>query len=125
MKEIQTEGSRLPKEHENYIHEFHDLAMALAQAAETYRINGFDDEAYAEFRIAYESESAAADILRNKREFEPTRSILYRSAASLAVQCGLFPDAVKLANEGLAGNPPAEIAEELREALAVAEKGGE
>jgi hypothetical protein len=42
---------------------------------------------------------------------------LLRSAATLALDCGEYRQAERLASIGLAGNPPAEIAVELREVL--------
>ena len=41
----------------------------------------------------------------------------YRSAASLALQCQQFREAERLIATALSGNPPVEIAEELRELL--------
>ena len=49
---------------------------------------------------------------------EPTRSITFRSAASLAMQCGKYLEAEKLITQGLDGNPPADIAQELRDLYA-------
>jgi hypothetical protein len=46
---------------------------------------------------------------------EPTRSVLHRSAAALAVECGEAREAERLIAVALAGNPPEEIAEELRD----------
>ena len=46
-----------------------------------------------------------------------TRSILFRSAASLAMDCGKLGDAERLIAGGLSGHPPEEIAEELRQLL--------
>ena len=51
---------------------------------------------------------------------EPTRSILYRSAAWLALDANLPHEAIRLAERGLAGSPPPAIAVELEEALAAA-----
>ena len=48
---------------------------------------------------------------------EPSRSVLHRSAASLAEQCGEFREAERLIAVALSGNPPEEIAEELRDLL--------
>lgn len=45
----------------------------------------------------------------------PTRSILHRSAASLAVECGEVATAERLIAIALSGNPPQEIAEELKD----------
>jgi hypothetical protein len=50
-----------------------------------------------------------------KTDLEPTRSILHRSAANLAFQCGKLRDAEKLIAVGLSGSPPDEIADELRD----------
>ena len=49
---------------------------------------------------------------------EPTRSVLYRSAATLALDCGQLQKARDLVDEALQNNPPHEIAEELRAVLA-------
>lgn len=46
-------------------------------------------------------------------EAEPTRSILYRSAASLAISAGEPIAAVSLIRQGLAGNPAPKIKAEL------------
>ena len=50
-------------------------------------------------------------------EFEPTRSVLHRSAASLALECDETREAERLIGRALSGNPPDEIAEELRDLL--------
>lgn len=54
---------------------------------------------------------------------EPTRSVLHRSAATLAIRCQNWMLARKIAVRGLTGNPPDEIADELREVLEQADKG--
>lgn len=46
---------------------------------------------------------------------ESTRSSLHHSAASLAIECGDFQSAECLIVTALTGNPPAEIAEELKD----------
>ena len=48
---------------------------------------------------------------------EPTRSVLYRSAATLALDCGEYREAERLVAAALAGTPPEAIANELREVL--------
>ena len=68
-------------------------------------------------RTAFEGEHAAAELAQKTEVGEPTRSVLLRSAASLALNCGKVREAERLAALGLAGEPPAEIAEELREVL--------
>jgi len=59
----------------------------------------------------------AANGLRDQFHAEPTRSILYRSAASIAIDCGQFRQAEILISTALMGEPPDEIAEELRDLL--------
>ena len=69
------------------------------------------------FRKALELEIQAAETLKDKLDIEPSRSVLYRSAASMAMSCEEYRQAEKLIATALAGNPPEEIAEELRDLL--------
>jgi hypothetical protein len=82
-----------------------DLALAA-------RLRGQPDQASLLLR-AYELESKAA-LLANGQP-EPTRSVLLRSAASLALDCNLIAESEKLICTALAGAPPPEIADELRD----------
>jgi hypothetical protein len=50
-------------------------------------------------------------------DFEPTRSVLHHSAVSLAVECCQLREAERPNNQPLAGNPPPDIADELRDLL--------
>jgi hypothetical protein len=63
------------------------------------------------------SERSAADLVADQFDFEPTRSILHRSAAAIAVECSLLREAERLIGRALSGNPPADIADELRDLL--------
>jgi hypothetical protein len=65
-------------------------------------------------RDALYEEEQAARSLPPTPDSEPSRSVLYRSAAAIAVQCGQLERAKHLACEGLTGATPPEIAEELR-----------
>lgn len=87
-----------------------DLALAARQKGEA-------AQALLHFREAYELESNAAFFLTNDFNAEPTRSVLLRSAASLALDCNLILEAEKLICTALIGQPPLEIAEELRDLL--------
>ena len=92
----------------------HDEAMENADHAFFARRDG-NHEAFLRYsRIAYEKEKEAA-LLIESQESEPTRSVLHRSAAALAFDCGEYRDAEKLIFCAFAGNPPEEIADELRE----------
>lgn len=73
-------------------------------------------------REALEIESKAADLLRDRLDVEPTRSVLYRSAASLALDCGRNRVAADLVKRALNGQPPREIEEELKDILVDAKR---
>ena len=76
-----------------------------------------DYQQFVEFsRLAYEKEAEAARIAAGE-DVEPTRSVLHRSAATLAFHCGEYREAERLISTALAGNPPDEIADELRELM--------
>ena len=87
-----------------------DLALAAQRA-------GDPQKGHLLLRAAYELESQAAHLAAQKDDSEPTRSILHRSAASLALDCGLKREAERLICEALRGNPPDAIANELRDLL--------
>ena len=75
-----------------------------------------DMELYKQYlHNALELEANAAALLKDKLSAEPTRSILYRSAASIAVSCGEYRRAEKLVIQALRGHPPVEIKNELLE----------
>ena len=99
----------------NHIRELHEKAMNLAEIAVVAKLQGDLEQANQLFRQAYESEAQAARLVPDETSVEPTRSILYRSAASLALDCNEFREAERLITAGLAGRPPEEIAEELRD----------
>jgi hypothetical protein len=64
-----------------------------------------------------EASPTAANLVAEQLDFEPTRSVLHRSAASLAVECLQLREAERLIGQALAGNPPPDIADELRDLL--------
>lgn len=81
------------------------------------RLTGDDAAATKYFRLALELEEKAANQLVSNYEAEPTRSVLLRSAASLAIDCNELRKAERLVALALSGNPPEEIADELRDLL--------
>ena len=97
------------------IEELHKEGMHLAEMAIVAKLKGDLERANQLFRQAYENEAQAARLIPDEPSAEPTRSILYRSAASLAIDCNEFREAERLIARGLAGNPPEEIAIELRD----------
>ena len=96
----------------------HSRAMECIDEALEKRRNGLLDEVQGHFLEAYHLERQAALIVAEDLTFEPSRSVLLRSAAALALDCELPLEAEKLACLALSGNPPGEIAEELRDILA-------
>ena len=97
------------------VQELHQQAMDLAEQADLNRLRGDTFQARAFLRQALELEAEAARLVADDLETEPTRSVLHRSAASLAVECGELQIAERLIARALAGNPPADIAEELKD----------
>jgi hypothetical protein len=93
----------------------HREAMDLAELAQVAKLRGEVDRSNHLRRQAFTKESSAAALIANHWETEPTRSVLHRSAASLAIECGEFEIANRLIATALSGNPPAEIAEELQD----------
>ena len=94
----------------------HNRAMDLAYKADRSRSQGAEMEAGKLYKEALELELQA--IRELKEPVEPAHSVLHRSAAWLALDCGDARQAEKLAATALAKEPPHEIAEELRNVLA-------
>jgi len=97
------------------LQELHQQAMDLAERVQVAKLRGNLPLAQQLSRQALEKERLAAEFLANDLAAEPTRSVLYRSAASLAIDCGEIQTAERLIAIALSGNPPQEIAEELKD----------
>jgi len=97
------------------VKDLHRQAMEQADLAHETRREGHLELAHKHFDQAFRLEREAAELLANRPDAEPSRSILFRSAASLAVQSGAIMEAEKLVCMALAGSPPNDIADELRD----------
>ena len=98
------------------MNDFHHEAMDLAYFALRARRRGNEEEAVPMFRDALKYERLALDELYKLGEaIEPTYSVLHRSAATLALDCGEWRLAEKLAAKALLESPPEVIADELRD----------
>jgi hypothetical protein len=97
------------------VNTLHQEAMDLAELAQVAKLRGEVEQSNHLLKQAFAQESSAAALIANHWEYEPTRSVLHRSAASLAIECGEFEMANRLIVTALSGNPPAEIAEELQD----------
>ncbi len=71
----------------NFIRQTHQRAMDLAEEAQVARRAGDEEKARRQFRLAFFLEAMAANAAPDGNEAEPSRSILYRSAAALALDC--------------------------------------
>jgi hypothetical protein len=98
--------------------------MRLLDEADAARRNGNVQLARERLRQAFDLERQAADLVAGDLSQEPTRSVLHRSAASLALECGVLREAERLIAVALSGDPPDEIAEELRDLLEQVYFGG-
>ena len=98
------------------MNDFHEEAMDFAFLALRARRRGNEEEAVPMFKDALKYERLALDELYKLGEaIEPTYSVLHRSAATLALDCGDWRLAEKLAAKALLESPPEVIAEELRD----------
>ncbi len=96
------------------INNYHNNAMDKAELAFIKKNHGKLEEASELFSEAYKLEKKAALKLLSKYDMEPTRSILFRSAASLAYNYNDYTEAEKMIAHALTGEPPEIIREELR-----------
>jgi len=96
------------------VDELHPKAIDLAEQAFSLQKKGDNINAKKLFLEALKFEQQAALLLSPTQESEPSRSILFRSAASLAFKGGDYESADWLIANGLSGYPPSEIKEELK-----------
>lgn len=97
------------------VKQIHDEAMRIYQDAIILSVKGKDSDAEKEYEKAYRLESDAAELVSQKPNSEPTRSILFRSAATLAYQAGDYDNSLNLIGKCLSGNPTVRIKNEIRE----------
>jgi DNA-binding phage protein len=92
----------------------HNRAMDTAEEAFIAKRRGDTERSKALSLKALDLELQAASFFSAEKDSEPTRSILYRSAAALAYHAREYEHAEQLVAKGLSGFPPFEIKEELR-----------
>ncbi|MDX2075479.1 MAG: hypothetical protein SFZ02_03550 [bacterium] len=95
------------------IRDIHRQAMEIADEAFMAKRLGELDRAKSLFLQSFELELSIAQ----QATTEPSRSVLLRSAATLALHAEHYREAERVAAMGLSGNPPSEIADELRDVL--------
>jgi Tfp pilus assembly protein PilF len=102
------------------VKELHDKATELAQTAYINKINGRFRTVKTIRNLFLEAckfEELAARKAKSENIGEPTISVLFKGAAQLAVYAGQKSEAERLIREALEGDPPIEIAQELRAML--------
>jgi hypothetical protein len=87
------------------VNKLHNEAMSWAEKAVVARQHNNNELAIAYSKKAFLLESDAAKLIPNEPSSEPTRSILYCSAAWLALNANDFCNARIMALECLKGNP--------------------
>ena len=92
--------------------DIHNEAMDYAEYALSAKRRGDTVEAAKLFAKSLELERKAIDLLTER--VEPEYSILHRSAATLALDCGEFRLAEQIASKALAGDPPEHVVWQLR-----------
>ena len=97
------------------IQDLHRQAMDLAEQADLKKLRGETSQVQELLQQALKLESEAAGMVAKDITAEPTRSVLHRSAATLAVECGELSLAERLIARALAGAPPSGIAAELKD----------
>jgi hypothetical protein len=97
----------------NEVCTLHDQAMFVMNEAFSFKEANRFEEARKKFLEACDLELQAATLVEKPPENEPSRSMLYLGAASLAVMIDNFSLATKLVSECLSGYPPEEIKTEV------------
>ena len=99
------------------VNQFHQEAMNIAE--EVFLAQRKKDTAAVKkwASAAFELEKKAAMLLVNDYDVEPTRSVLFKSAACLAINAQLYREAEQMIGFALSGNPPSEIRLALKNLL--------
>ena len=106
----------------NALNQAHNKAMDLATLALLERKHGNRQQASDLFEQALRYELKAIGEFESMighvdEPTQPTHSVLHRSAATLALDCGNTTLAEQLATKALTQNPPNEITQELQQIL--------
>lgn len=91
--------------------------MELSAEASAARERGDASGALSQLRQAVDLEEKAAQLVERNRESEPTRSILYLGAASLAFKSSQLDRAERLAGDALSGYPTRQTQADLLDLL--------
>lgn len=105
----------MDKKQEKICEKLHKQAMELSDDAFFAERDKVSEDLVKKMYLdAFDKEKQAALMLKDEHELEPSRGILFRSAAELALSAGRNKDAKEMAEEGLRGK---KLYEEIREEL--------
>ncbi|MEN0050320.1 MAG: hypothetical protein AAF806_24865 [Bacteroidota bacterium] len=102
---------------ETRINQQHEQAMQLAEEAFFAKRSKEIEKAKELYTSAFRLEREAALALVSDYEQEPTRSVLFQGAATLALASEQELEAERMIRFALLGNPPKQIKQELYELL--------
>lgn len=91
----------------------HDLAKTHADKADQYQREVKLFPAVYQRYLAHCLSTTAASIVADELDYEPSRSILYLSAASMAMQAQEYEAAAQLALDGASVSTPERLFDEL------------
>ena len=98
------------------INQLHNQAMDIAEQASVAKWKKASPEELSElYKKSYKLEKQAAQLIQDCYEEEPFRGIVFQSAAYAAFNAGMYREAEKMVNSGLAGDPPSPIYDNLLE----------
>ncbi len=96
------------------VNQLHEQAMEIADEAFLAERAKEADKTIELYQQAFELEKQAAMMMVLDYETEPSRSVLFKGAACLALNSKNYKEAERMVFLGLSGNPPIQIGEELR-----------
>jgi lipopolysaccharide/colanic/teichoic acid biosynthesis glycosyltransferase len=99
------------------VEQLHKKALECFDEASVAEFKGDTSEAQLKYQKALRFEKHAALLAQKKKVGQPTVSILFRSAASIAFRANMMSEAFELATLGMESSPPNEIAIELKDIL--------
>lgn len=106
----------------DYLFELHTAAMDFMDDAESARKKGDIVAAHKYSEKAWNLERSYALAIPNEPAFQLTRSILFRSAGWLAIDCGKYEEAMNLMKKILADDPHPDVVAQLEAVYAEAVK---
>jgi hypothetical protein len=100
----------------------HEKAMEIAHEADMAIIWNDESKAQRLYKESFELEREVAYIYAERFDKEPIRSVIYCSAASLAMLCHLYAEANLLILQGLSSSTPPKVERELHELKALVQQ---